>query len=134
MLIRVTSTDLWLSSLRRGMAIVLLLFAVVDLGTTMPCCAEELGLPVAAVDAHLARVDSVVTDHEHDTVNLPASDDRAPAQPVGGVDGCFCCALAIPASVVAVETNYSLAPPTDLGGVSLPTASPRTPYHPPRLA
>lgn len=33
------------------LALVLLLIALVDIGTTLPCCAEDFGLPVSAADS-----------------------------------------------------------------------------------
>ncbi len=39
------------ASLHGGLALVLLLIALVDIGTTLPCCAEDFGLPVSAADS-----------------------------------------------------------------------------------
>lgn len=116
------------------MAIALLLFALVDLSTTMPCCADEIGLPVVAVDTHTTSLASVGTDPEHAGMDLPTSDERKPAQPADGVDGCFCCALGIPAAPLSVDVPRSTDPRRDLGGIWLPTTSPTSPYRPPRVA
>jgi hypothetical protein len=134
MSIRASSTNWWLSSLRHGLVLVLLLFALVDLSTTLPCCADEMGLPVGAVDTQTTVVASVGTDHEHAGMNIPASDEKAPAQPASGVDGCFCCAVGIAAVSLPIDAPRSRDASRDLDGISLPTASPRNPYRPPRIA
>jgi hypothetical protein len=116
------------------MAILFLVFAFADLGTTLPCCGDELGLPLAAAESHamLAREGGNAYDHDH--VNLPSSDERSPARPSTGVDGCFCCALAVPTAPLAIETLRYRDSASELRGFTLPTSAPRTPYHPPRFA
>lgn len=122
------------ANLRRGMAIALLAIAFVDLGTMLPCCAEEIGLPGSAISSP-TRVRAVGgNEHKHVRVGVPSSDEKSTGDPADALDGCFCCALGMPTATSAAEDLGLPEPAIDRGGITLPTSSPSSPYRPPRFA
>jgi len=114
-------------------AIVLLVVAFLDLGATMSCCADDLGLPVTAAGARGVLASDVAEGRGHDQVTLPASDERSPL-PTTGTGGCFCCALAIPAALRTTVVASACEPVSPPHGLSLPSSTPTVPSPPPRLA
>lgn len=132
MIIRALRQRRWTAVLSQGLAIMLVAFALVDLGTQMPCCADELGLPFPHADAH-AVVDPVHS-HESAHASAPATDDSGPAHSDHGGGDCFCSAVAIPAVTMTVDVSLDRDPalgPTELSPLD---PSLRAPYHPPRFA
>lgn len=120
------------SSLYCGLAILLVAMALVYLGTEKPCCAEELGFPFPIIASH----ETAGADHVHERAHASslATDDRSPAHSDNGPDDCFCCAISTPPVSIAVDTPLGRDPAADPLGITLPSASPMPPFHPPRFA
>lgn len=117
-----------------GTAIVLLLIAFVDLGTTLPCCAEDFGIPVAAVDSGTPFAAGRGLEHPDEQECLPSSDERSTDHPVNDSDGCFCCALGTLAKLPAAEQPSEFKPALEPRALTFPTSPPSSPYRPPRIA
>lgn len=122
------------AALHAGLAIVVVVIALVDLGTTLPCCAEDFGIPVCAADSGGRSAAGRVNEELHDQECLPSPGERSTDHPLNDSDGCFCCALGILATLPAAEQPSGLDPALEPSVVSLPTSPPNSPYRPPRIA
>lgn len=122
--------------IRRGLAILFLMFAFADLvaDTASPelCCEGINGfaLSTALENSCCSRVNDVTAL----TTSSDAGQEQHPDLPNNEENCIFCCAHILPGLHFDVAMHDVGPPATDLTHCILPTAPPQRMFHPPRLA
>ncbi len=123
--------------LLRAVALLFLLHTGVDLVFPQLCSEEAVG--VMAISASAALPPQANSRESSGTVALSASSDPEREQrsdPPPRDEDCFCCCTHVmPSPLFITPGNAELSlPPTFRQNISILSAPPNNPYHPPRIA
>jgi hypothetical protein len=117
----------------RGLAVLFLLFTLVDIGSPPACC-ENAELLSAARDNSARLVAGTAYEETSIPTSSQSGSEQSPDKGCGDEDCCLLCAHMLPVKVLAAEFVLDLNSPSLVFNETLiPSPSLDTTYHPPRF-
>jgi len=108
-----------------------MLFPLADVGFPQSCCDEVAGVPIAGT----IMLAATLADQANTLIRPGDSGNDQPSRSPLTDDDCFCCCSHIlPSPALSVGVSGVKPPAARPSDSSLPSAPPRSTFHPPRLA